>query len=181
VENEEWIYDKDPSFKLITKSHYTFRNGTKFSTNLLVFKLIDVLKTSDNHSFFFFSGRVCDQCDANMSLYVAPSDIRYFDRDNKRNQYPGKLCHYLGGELIEETRVFYDNCLSPNELGVIWYIKYRDPNGKWREGTVHIEFKGKEAIESVNRVNFNKLSSTLTLVKSGMCKELQGIDQISEP
>jgi len=181
VDNEEWVYDKDPTYKVITKSHYTFRNGAKLSTNLMFFKLIKVIKSKDNHSFLFFSGRVCDQCDANTSLYVSSSDIGYFDRDSERHRYPGKLRHYMSGELIEESRVFYGNCVSSSEPVVIWYIKYKDSDGKWRKATVHVELKGKKPIESINSVNFNELSNTLTLVKSGSCAELQGIDGISEP
>jgi len=181
IKNEEWVYEKDPSIRMITRSHYTFTNGVKLSTNLSDFKLISVIKTKIGKELFFFEGRVCNACDANTSLYVAPVNVRVFDRDNPRYSYPGKLFYYMDGTLIEESQVFYGGCLSKGSPVVLWYTKYKDTNGKWHEVTSQLEFNGGNISFSKNKINYRYLNKTLQFVKSGVCKELVGVDRTSEP
>lgn len=127
------------------------------------------------------SGRMCGECCANTSLYVAPADIGFIDRSYPRYSFPGDLYDSMDNKLIEQTRVFYGNCTPSMEPIIIWYTEYKDSDGTRKKGTYQVNLKGKQVKESTNSNLFDSLSSTIDLVGTGECMELEGVNQHSEP
>ena len=154
-------------------------NGQTFETNIYDLQYIGQLESESKRPYLILSGRQCDECDANTSIYIhSPSDGELKTEDQQdRFGYPGKLLYYMDKELIGESRMFYGQIL-PNRHGVIWFGKAEDESGNW----VNYVFLAEVTKDSLTlEVIESTLDLTLAQVKSGLAKELPGLILTSEP
>lgn len=164
------------------RSTVLLRNGSEIRSNIVDLKFIGQLRARDNPPFLIFSGRRCYNCESNPSIYVhAPSDGSMSKR-SRRYRYPGRLYSHLNGQLIEEVRFFYGECLpGRSEATAVWFIRTRRDTRDWKELTVLAEAFGND----LKREKFTKpalsIEPTLTLVDDKRCRELPGRQMSSEP
>jgi hypothetical protein len=65
----EWLFDKVDGSKLV------FKDEQIFETNLFELAYIGQVSIDSKAPYLIFSGRDCNECDANISIYVhSPSD-----------------------------------------------------------------------------------------------------------
>jgi hypothetical protein len=69
----------------------TLPDGSKFRTTLYELNVIGQLRTAKKILYFILSGRGCDECDANTSIYIhSPSDGAMKNKgEQPRFPYPG--------------------------------------------------------------------------------------------
>lgn len=160
------------------KSLIKLSDGTSFSVPLERLKPIAILRTPSNEPRFLMSGADCTECDMNISIYV----LKPMDQSGllPRSEYPGKLKDYETGKLVQKTRMFYGQCLTEND-SVVWSMDYVGEDSKWhhQDSTMLME-NDKLEVKELPKSRF-KLKSVLEKVSSGVCKELNGIDGMTEP
>ncbi len=164
------------------RSTIQFRNGKQISSDVVDLQFIGQLPTRDNPPYLIFSGRRCYKCESNPSIYIhAPGDGRMSKRTH-RYRYPGRLYSHLNGQLLEEVRFFYGECLpGRSKSTAVWYVRTRRDTRDWWDITILAETFGNK----LKREEFTEpalsIEPTLTLVEEERCREVPGRQMNSEP
>ena len=155
------------------------KNGQEVKTEIFNLKFLGQIRDNLNSTYFILSGRPCDSCDANISIYIH-SPLQKDKSLNKKSpsySFPGKLTYYVDNSLIFESRAFFGEVL-PDRYGIIWFQKERDDQKKLINSVFFVEIiKGKIVEKRQNE----SLVSTLEQVKINKAFEIIGMDQTSEP
>jgi hypothetical protein len=172
---DNWIFDKVDSSKL------HFKNSKFFDTHLYELKYIGQINSQNKAPFLIFSGRDCNECDANISIYIhSPSDgpltVEY---GQNRYHYPGTERDYETDSLTCISRAFYGQVLE-NTNGVIWYEKRLLENGKMGN-RIFLSKVDKGFIKDTLYEDNGTIEQTISLFKKGLCKEIKGKQFSSEP
>ena len=171
----EWIFDK------VVKQSLIFKNGKSFETNLYELDYIGQVMTANKAPYLIFSGRHCDECDANISVYIhSPSDGPLtIDHGQNRYQYPGNERDFENDSLLYMSRAFYGQVLE-NKQGVIWYQKTLTEDNTWINDIFLVDITDGKKKEMTMK-NLGQLRQTLDLMKNGKCKAIKSMDFTSEP
>jgi hypothetical protein len=160
-----------------------FQNGKSFETPLYELKYIGQLKTQAKIPYLIISGRQCQDCDENISIYVhSPSDGKMKkEGEGTRYSYPGKEKDYASRKLIFEARTFYGNVLPDVDQGIIWYQTSIDDDSKTEKSVFLLEVRNDSLIERSYLNELPDIGRTLKLLKQKKCCEIQGMEITSEP
>lgn len=172
---DEWIFDK------IAGRVLKFKNGKAYNTELYNLSYIGQITNGSNAPFLIFSGRDCDECDANTSIYIHSPANGHLNVQNGENSYtfPGTEKDYENNKPVFKSRVFYGQVL-PGVKGVIWYQEQLMENNSWQKSTFLVNLDGGVKKETTSK-GVEKLKLTLQLLAQGSCKEIKGVDYTSEP
>lgn len=173
--SEAWLFDKVEGSKLV------FKNGQIFETNLFELQFIGQISSSDKAPFLIFSGRDCNECDANISIYIhSPSDGKLFIEHGENSyQFPGTETDYETDSITYVSKAFFGQVLD-NTKGVIWYENRLLENGKMGFNVFLSRIENGLKKDTVF-ADKGKLNETTNLVKKGLCIEIQGRKYTSEP
>ena len=173
--NIDWTFDKVQGSKII------FKGGQTFETNLFELKYIGQVSADNKAPFLIFSGRDCDECDANISIYIhSPSDGRLVvDHGQNRYQYPGTEKDYETDSVLYISRAFYGQVLEDIN-GVIWYENRLLENGKMGR-FVFLSRINNGSLKDTTYEDTGKLDHTIILKNKGLCMEIKGREYTSEP
>lgn len=166
---------KNWDFSHVEDKKIMFKNGESYETNLFDLKYIGELSAKNKAPFLILSGRSCDSCDENISIFIqSPSDgFMKKESEQPRYSYPGQEFDYATNDLIFESRMFLGKYAGFGP-SIIWIQK--DLINK-PQNSIMILF-----------VKDNKLTHTYLpfqsqtvdeIIKS--CSELKGIKTTSEP
>jgi hypothetical protein len=172
IPDSAWYFEK-----VIGQTLY-FKNNKTFKTNLFDLHYIGQLKAKHKAPYLILSGRNCNECDENISIFIhSPSDgPMKNEAEQITYSYPGKEFDYATNKLIFESRMFYGDCIVNTNECIVWVQKKLNDNGVFKNSTLTVEVnndKLKESIESKDSITLKKL-----FLK---CKELPGINVTSEP
>ena len=171
-------YAIEVPFLLPTNTVIEFANGHMAKTDVVEFKLIDSFNIKDDN-YIMYSGRTCTECDMRTSLYISSSSNDEYSTE--QYGYPGKITYYLDGSPLQESRMFYGQCLNEDEITVIFYTYYLGTDEIWHKSVYDIDFEENKVIKNPEEIPYDLLSTTEELVKKGICQELDGKDGHSEP
>jgi len=171
----DWTFDKVSDTKLL------FIDGKSFDTKLYELKYIGQIPADKKAPFFVFSGRDCDACDANISIYIhSPADGQLIIGGGRNcYAYPGTEKHYETNEVLYKARAFYGQVLE-NIKGVIWYQSQLLKSGKMKQSVFLCNIVN-GALKDTSFADKGQLKETLKLLDKGLCKEIQGCEYTSEP
>jgi hypothetical protein len=174
-QSSKWIFDKTDSSVL------KFKNGKKFDTHLYELKYIGQIKNGIKAPFLIFSGRDCDECDENISIYIHSPANGPLTVANGHDSYgfPGTEQDYENDSLVYKARAFYGQVL-PNINGVIWYQLQLMEDNSYQHSAFLVDLRNGLQKDTVFR-DTSKLKLTLNLLKQGLCREIKGVDYTSEP
>lgn len=174
-DNNEWIFEKVQESKLV------FKGGKAFETNLFELEYIGQVPVDGKAPYLIFSGRYCDECDANISIYShSPSDGELdVDFGQNRFQYPGTEKDYETDIVLYNSRAFYGQVLDKAK-GVIWYQNNLLENGKMGHSVYLLRIDHDALTDTIYNDNGN-IAETIKFVKKGLCKEITGRKYKSEP
>ena len=163
--------------KIVGQTLY-FSNGKKFKTNLFDLKYIGQLKTKAKAPYLILSGRSCNGCGANASIYVhSPSDGPMEEEARQvRYSYPGREFYYLDNTLVFESKMFYGSCLKEKSDCVVWVQRELNEKKIFEMSILILEVENDTLKES-----YIKNDSYLTAKQLLNCIELEGIETTSEP
>lgn len=171
-----WTFDKIENKKLL------FKEGHSFDTELYNLEYIGQVATDNKEPFLIYSGRDCDECDANISIYFHTPRNGKLKVGNGENSYsyPGKETDYINNSLIYQARAFYGEVLK-GVFGVIWYQKTLQDNNTFKN-TVYLAKVEGDSIKNQELKGYdNLLKETQSFNKTGKNKEIKGIEYTSEP
>ncbi len=171
----------DWQFEKVVGSKIKFKNGKIFDAHLYQLKYIGQVSNNIKPPFLIFSGRDCDECDANISIYIHSPGERNFIVGHGENTYPypGTEKDVETNKLVYTSRVFYGEVLKGIN-GVIWYEHRILDNNKWGDFIFFVKIKnGKK--NDVQLKNKKLLIETLEMLQNGFCKEIKGVNYTSEP
>ena len=174
-DNNDWPFEK--TFGSVLK----FINEKEYNTNLFELKYIGQIQNGEKAPFLIFAGRECDECDANVSIYIhSPSNgLLNVENGENRYQYPGEERDFENDSLLYKSRAFYGQVL-PNINGIIWYQNQLMENNSWQKSVFLIEVDQSGKRDSVLK-DLGQLEQTLDLQKKGLCTEIKGLKYTSEP
>jgi len=170
-----WVFDKVKGQKLL------FKNGKSFDTHLFGLKYIGQVPIKNKAPYLIFSGRECDECDADTSIYVHSPDDGVLDVEfgQHRLAYPGKEKDFESDTIVYQARAFYGQVLN-NTQGVIWYEKRLLENNTWGKDIFLIDLSSSKRVDTMFD-DKGQIEQTLKLLKGLKCEEIKGMDYSSEP
>lgn len=172
---DKWI------FSGIAESVLKFKNGKQFNTHLYDPDYLGQVGNGTKAPFLIFSGRDCNECDANISIYIhSPSDgdINVANGENSY-EYPGIEKGYDNDSLLYKARAFFGHVL-PGIKGVIWYQQQLMEDRSFPKSVFLVKLNNGLKKDTVFK-NTTDLKLTLQLLKEGQCEEIKGIEYSSEP
>ncbi|HTB06705.1 MAG TPA: hypothetical protein VK806_07085 [Bacteroidia bacterium] len=172
--NEKWEY------KTIDSSYIVFKSGYKFDTHLYNLSYIGQIQLP-GIPYLIFSGRDCNECDANISIYIHQPDkpITVADGQN-RYEYPGTLRDFESDTLYTTSRAFFGEVFKGIK-GVVWYEHSLLEKGGYGDLIYLSKVNGDSKKDTGFDDNGSYLTQTLTLMKEGKCQEIKGMDLKTEP
>jgi len=173
--DSRWLFEK------VSGKVLKFKGDKAFNTNLYELKYIGQVSNGEKAPFLIFSGRDCDECDANISIYIQSASDGPLKVENGGNRYgyPGTEKDFTNDSLLSQARAFYGQVL-PGKNGVIWYQNQLMEKHSWKKSTFFVDLSNGQKKESSLDGNA-QLDQTQELVKQGACKEIKGMSYTSEP
>lgn len=166
--------------KSIEGSIIKFENGKTINTQLVNLKIIDVIYP-ENKPYLILSGRGCELCDANISIYFhSPLDG---DMNNESSQarysYPGEIYDPFTGDTVFYSDFYYGNCLSENSMNLVWVQNGFEEQDTKKE-IFYIEHSEGNTIETFVKKNVSLLELKIQKSLDDGCFQLAGISQTTE-
>ncbi|RYU90501.1 hypothetical protein EWM62_07530 [Mucilaginibacter terrigena] len=173
--DKRWVFDKVKGAVLL------FKGGKQFDTKIYEVKYIGQITNGGKAPFLLFTGRGCDECDANIALYIQSPDDPYHSDEYEAERYdlPGKEKDYETDSLIYKGRAFYGQIFK-GVKGVVWYQQNLMQDNSWQKSTYFVSLKSGLKKDTMIKA-WNKMPETLKLLQQGACKEIAGSDYYSEP
>ena len=157
-----------------------FHNGQRFATGLYEVTFLGTLPARPA-PYLVLSGRGCTDCDANISVYfLSPLGPRASEAITDRYWSPGQETDPSTGTVIRKSRAFIGNCLQDVISGVVWYDSLLSDKGDWATGLAVVRIVADTVAAELRRPAPSP-SLTLQRVRTGVCREIPGINQSSEP
>ncbi|SIR50317.1 hypothetical protein [Pontibacter lucknowensis] len=175
-EYDTWTFEK------MDDSNLVFKEGPVFDTELHELEYIGQIDIDGKAPFLVFSGRHCDECDANTSLYFHSPRNGYLNVSYGENRYlyPGKERDYETDSLLYEARAFYGEVFK-GVSGIVWFQKTLMEDNSIQNSVYLAKIVGDKVVaEEVKDFN-DRLKEALELNKAGKNKEIKGREYTSEP
>lgn len=150
------------------------------ASGLFESKDLGTVAGTDGHTYIIRSGRYCDECDTETSLYIfdsAQGEPNIAEGVGAR-MHPGIARDGDTGEPYYEARTFFGEVLE-GVPGVIWYERAMEPDGSMQEHTVLVDLT--EGMQEQQQAGHVLLERTLALAAAGKCTEIAGVDRTSAP
>jgi len=160
-----------------------YGDGKTFQTGVFQTRYIGQLPAKGKASYLVFSGRSCNECDANRTIYIhSPDDGPMLggERDT-RYTFPGEYRDHEFGKLVRTARVFIGQCLASSTPAVLWFEGARTESGKWERGVFVAEVVDDRLVARPRTDSPPKLAQVVAAVKKVSCRELKGVKGYVEP
>ena len=160
-----------------------FPGGSKFQTTLYDLKVIGQLRTVQKLPYYVLSGVGCQECDANVSVYIhSPSDGPMKDEGTQpRFDYPGRVISREDKSVISETRMFLGNCLVGHPNAVVWFERWLGDDKQWHKSVSLAEVRDDHLVLDEPKANAPRPGEAEDSVRKLGCRELSGVNQWNEP
>lgn len=169
-------------YKVVEKDIYK-ESEKIIETSLFNLRVLDEIEAPSLQApVLLLSGVDCDFCDANIALYIHPSNIDTLNVHSGRNSYSlaVKKFDFTGEELIYESRVFYGE-LKPDYFGIIWVQKTLTSAG-WKESNYVLNINNEVfSADEFNETNQELITRLEKLKISAKVKELNQISMNEPP
>ncbi len=159
-----------------------FRNRTEMRSDIVELEFVGQLAARNRPPFNIYAGRRCHGCESNKSIYVHSAFDGRMTRRTKRYRYPGQLYSRDDGQLVEETRAFFGDCLPGHSAAtVVWFVRTRLDRVDWEDEVVLVESLGTDLSTQVLKNPAPNIAPTLLLVEQNRCREIPGMRMSTEP
>ena len=159
--------------KGVNQEEISFKNNKVLKTNLFDLKFLFFIESEKKHPFIIVSGKSCENCDENVSIYVHKLDNLFLDSSNTHKySYPGKIFDYFNNQLIAEINTYWGKCWNNNSI-ILWDQKNLKNDGTFLNERFIVQILDGEILE--RRIDSN------SLINWASCKKIEGIDRTSEP
>jgi hypothetical protein len=156
-------------------------NGLRLKIPLFRASPIAVLTAADGSYTLLAEGADCTMCDEPTTIRLFPLGSNELKGSGTRYSYPGTLSDYMSNKPVAKTRVFYGRCVSKLSDVVVWFSEYISDDGKWRKENSIFRPSRNGGTFTKMKDSEVSLGSVLRIVSTGLCKELPGVDGLTEP
>lgn len=153
---------------------------TPLKTELTDLKYIGPLRPLDSESgtppYFLFSGRGCKNCQEDGAIYA----LRANGEKPTAFVHPGRLLDPKSKGLLMESRAFFGRCLwnQKDEVYVVFQKENVDRRHQMQPSVLIATPGGDHLNERLIERHLPRLQDTLRLVKSKVCKEIDGRNRV---
>jgi hypothetical protein len=160
-----------------------FANGSTLETDLISVRYVGQLPRRTGAPFLILAALGCTDCDINESIYVhSPTDGPLTaPLSDRRFSYPGRLIDAETGDVLGAAQMFWGSCVHGRPPGVVWFHRFRDDTGAWLDSVFAAEVQQDTLRRGWLRAPLPELRHVLIRVEAGVCHELPGEDQGTEP
>jgi hypothetical protein len=159
-----------------------FRNRSEMRSDIVELEFIGQLSARDKPPFNIYSGRRCHDCESNRSIYIHSAFEGRMTRGTTRYRYPGRLYSHLDGQLVEDTRAFFGDCLPGHSASTaVWFVRTRRDRIDWENEVQLVESLGSSLNIDTLKDPAPVVEPTLELVAQGRCREIPGTRMSTEP
>ena len=161
------------------------RNSLLDTINLYDKRFVAEIELTDN-TWYIISGRPCENCDANINLYIFPKTPKLLStesliKNNDNFSYPGAEYGFMSDSIVYEANTFYGKCLDEFDEVIIWVQRSLNDQGKLVESAYMIELFNDKALPSRPELTQSLLDQIDKFFERGNCLEIGGISRSSEP
>jgi len=159
-----------------------FRNRLEMRSDIVELEFIGQLSARNRPPYNIYAGRRCHGCESNRSIYIHSAFDGRMTRRTTRYRYPGRLYGRVDGQLVEESRAFFGDCLPGHSAStVVWFVRTRLDRVDWENEAQLVESLGSSLNSSILKDPAPVIEPTLELVAQGRCREIPGIRMSTEP
>jgi len=159
-----------------------FRNRLEMRSDIVELEFIGQLSARNRPPYNIYAGRRCHGCESNRSIYIHSAFDGRMTRRTTRYRYPGRLYGRVAGQLVEESRAFFGDCLPGHSAStVVWFVRTRLDRVDWENEAQLVESLGSSLNSSILKDPAPVIEPTLELVAQGRCREIPGIRMSTEP
>jgi hypothetical protein len=176
IQSDTWTFSKSVGSTLI------FKEGPKIVTDLFELEYLGQIDKDEKAPFLIYSGRDCDECDANIAIYFNSPRNGKLQVGAGQNAYgyPGKERDYLTDSLLYEARAFYGEVFKGVQ-GIVWFQKTLMEDGSFQPNIFLAKIVEDSIADKSLKFTNQLLQETLALHKAGKNKEIQGREYKSQP
>ncbi len=173
--------DKIEHIGEVDRTTVVLSNGQRRHIPLFRAKPIAVLRSADGSHSLLVEGADCVMCDEPTTIRffsLGPGELKISDR---RYPYPGTQRDFRTHKQVTQTRVFYGRCIGNQGDIVVWFEERVGNDGQWRKvKSIVRPFRNGETLTTIKDPGAS-LVSILRNVGRGLCKEMAGVDGVTEP
>ena len=159
-----------------------FRNRLEMRSDIVELEFIGQLSARNRPPYNIYAGRRCHGCESNRSIYIHSAFDGRMTRRTTRYRYPGRLYGRVDGQLVEESRAFFGDCLPGHSASTaVWFVRTRLDRVDWENEAQLVESLGSSLNSSILKDPAPVIEPTLELVAQGRCREIPGIRMSTEP
>lgn len=159
-----------------------FRNRSEMRSDIVELEFIGQLSARDKPPFNIYAGRRCHGCESNRSIYIHSAFEGRMTTRTTRYRYPGRLYSHVDGQLVEDTRAFFGDCLPGHSAStVVWFVRTRLDRVAWENEVQLVESLGSSLNVDVLKDPAPVIDPTLALVEQGRCREIPSTWMSTEP
>lgn len=182
AENSKKSTQKTWNVKGVDGAFLIFNNKSRINTRLYEMRYIESLTDSSDSTYFVLSGKICSECDENISIFlISPKDTIKTLTELPSYTYPGKEYYYLNNELIFESKLFIGNCINNGEKTnkLIWVQRALNDNNKFDSLMFIVDVFDDKIRNMEIKPQTQEYRNILQHLKN--CREIKGVDVTSEP
>jgi hypothetical protein len=161
-----------------------FANGAHLLTDLFDVRPVGQLRRADGPPFLILAARGCTHCDINEAIYIVSPSSRPFVHPTSERRFalPGALVdRYTADTVFMVSRMFFGSCLPGRGDLVVWFHRFVDDSGIWRDTAFIAEPVLDSIVSSFVPSPLPDSAEVLAAVASGTCHELKGSTHRAEP
>ena len=159
-----------------------FRNRSEMRSDIVELEFIGQLTARGKPPFNIYAGRRCHGCESNKSIYIHSAFQGRMSHRTPRYRYPGRLYSRVDGQLVEETRAFFGDCVPGHSAStMVWFVRTRLDRSSWENEVVLVESLGTSLNSEVLTEPAPVIEPTLELVEQGRCREIPSVPMSTEP
>ena len=169
--------------KKIKGSTLYFKNGKSLDTKLHDVKYVGKLNLKEQSPLYIVSGVTCQDCDEYRAVFLySPAESKQqLTPEYAPYDFPGREFSEADSALVYESRMFYGNVLPDVPSGIIWYQNMLTEDGIMEKSVYLMRIEEGKVSEKMLLENLPSIETTLKLVAQNKCKEVQGVDTVTEP
>lgn len=158
-------------------------DGTKFQTGVFGAKLLAEIHSTDGKLFLVISGVGCQECDANIGIYIhSPADGPMPEGElGLRYSYPGMYIDYQTDRPVERVRMFVGQCLSKERDIVLWLYNSKQESGKWKRWALIARLANGMVVTEEVSSPYPLIALAESAKVAGRCKEIRQRKLYTEP
>ena len=176
---ERVTFDRVEDQTLFFKTPEGTPSVAPLKTKIFDLSYLGELRPSQGAPYFLLSGRPCDDCLDDKTVYAFRPGIQYGIQKPNAFVYPGKILDPKSRALLFESRAFFGKCLTgKNDVYVLFQKEKVDKRPRLQTSVFFAEAKMDSLSENLLERKLPNIQNTLRLVKKKSCKEISGRNRL---